>query len=343
MKFSVIVPFYNAADTLELCLRSFAKQVHENFEIILVDNNSSDHSSMIASCFAEAEHPFPVKLIKESAPGAGHARNAGIATAHGEWIVFTDADCVLSPTWLEEYDQMTQNVDPTIGALAGSIHSTKPRNIVQACAGLFTLPPITEARSFNQLAHGTGGFPTANMAVRKKVLDATGGFSLGNTCGEDYQLCADIYNAGYRINAFPKAIAFHIHRDKLKPFLKQAVNIGVSNAYTRRNLSARSTIIELPRRTWTLPGLGRIWIDLNQADKKMFVLLLPALFWWPLVVLPLLYLSHLCRFCLDKCLARGTHIAPWNLPLVALMLLFKSAALTWGRIQGSLMYKVICF
>lgn len=343
MKFSVVIPFHNAGDTLDRCLKSITNQVDENFEVILINNNSTDHSSMIASCFAQDAHPFPVQLINESKPGAGHARNAGILVAKGEWIIFTDSDCVATPTWLEEYEQATLNIDPNVGALAGSIHFTTPTNAIQACASLFTLPPITEEHTFSALTYAGGGFPTANLAVRKMVLDEIGGFNLGNTCGEDYQLCADIYAAAFQIHAFTSAIVHHIHRDTLKPFVKQAVNIGRSNAYYRRNLSGCSTIIEFPRYTLRLPYIGRVWIDLNQADKKMFILVLPMFFWWPLILLPLLYFSHLCHFCLDKAISRKTRIKPQFIPLVALALLAKSAAITWGRLKGSIQYGVICF
>jgi glycosyltransferase involved in cell wall biosynthesis len=342
MKFSVIIPFYNAADTLGQCLKSFTKQIFNDFELILVDNNSNDHSNMIAARFAHSPHPFPVRLICETEAGPGSARNAGIAIAQGDWVVFTDADCIISSSWLGDYAQKTDHVDENIGAIAGSIHFTQPVNPVQACACLFTLPPIREEQTFHQLTHGTGGFPTANLAVRKSVLEEIGGFRNGKVYGEDYHLCTKIYKAGYRIHAFTDAMLEHIHRDKLRPFLKQAYNIGYSHAYGLRNLSGRKIVIELPFYTLHIPHVGRIWIDLQSADKKMIVSLIPMFFWLPMIVFPLLFLSYLSAFCLRKSIQNHTHLPPRWLPLIALILIAKSAAISWGRLRGSQEYGVIC-
>lgn len=92
----MIVPFYNAARSLELCLQCLLAQdvVGQRFEIIAVNNNSDDGSVKIAEQFKT------VQLINEKGQGSYAARNAAIKIARGQIIAFTDADCAPRSNWL---------------------------------------------------------------------------------------------------------------------------------------------------------------------------------------------------------------------------------------------------
>jgi len=88
---SVIVPAYNAARTLGACLEALGQQTmpREQYEIILVDDGSTDDTAQIAGRYAGVK---VLKLARNR--GAAAARNAGIAAAQGELLLFTDADCI---------------------------------------------------------------------------------------------------------------------------------------------------------------------------------------------------------------------------------------------------------
>src|SRR5665213_3177540 len=96
-KVSVIIPFYNSVSSLRHCLRAVQGQTYPaaDFEIIAIDNASSEDVAGI-----QAEFPT-VRWLRESQPGAYHARNHGIRHSTGEIIALTDADCLPSPRWLE--------------------------------------------------------------------------------------------------------------------------------------------------------------------------------------------------------------------------------------------------
>ncbi len=97
---SVIIPAYNAEKTLEKCLHSVQAQSYENYEVIVVDNGSSDGTRKIVESIGEKDKR--IQYVFEPQRGRGIARNRGIKNASGEIIAMTDADCVVPFFWLEE-------------------------------------------------------------------------------------------------------------------------------------------------------------------------------------------------------------------------------------------------
>ncbi|MEN6338498.1 MAG: glycosyltransferase family 2 protein, partial [Clostridiaceae bacterium] len=100
MYFSILVPIYNAEAYLEECLESALKQTERDFELILVDDGSSDGSGAICDRYA-AEFPERAKVIHQVNRGLILARRAGVAAASGNYCVFLDADDTIAPDTLE--------------------------------------------------------------------------------------------------------------------------------------------------------------------------------------------------------------------------------------------------
>ena len=98
--FSVIVPIYNAEKTLVRCLDSLRAQTEPDFEILMVENGSTDGSNAICRAFAEGDDRF-VLLEMPAAWGPSGARNAGLDRAAGEWVAFVDSDDHVEPVFLE--------------------------------------------------------------------------------------------------------------------------------------------------------------------------------------------------------------------------------------------------
>src|SRR5215212_9338337 len=92
---SVIIPCYNQAHFLGEAIESVLSQSYKNFEIIVVDDGSSDNTSEVASSYEE------VRLVRQENRGLSAARNAGITHSEGEYLVFLDADDRLLPKALE--------------------------------------------------------------------------------------------------------------------------------------------------------------------------------------------------------------------------------------------------
>lgn len=99
MKFSVIVPVYNVEKYLNRCMESIVNQTYRDFEVILVDDGSTDASGKICDEYAQA-YSF-VHVIHQKNQGPSGTRNTGLEHAQGEWIAFVDSDDWLETTMLE--------------------------------------------------------------------------------------------------------------------------------------------------------------------------------------------------------------------------------------------------
>ncbi len=99
-KVSIIVPIYNTEKYLKKCLDSIVRQTHQNLEIILVDDGSTDNSSEIANSYAKIDKR--IKVIHQENQGQSTARNTGLSKATGEYISFIDSDDEIAKNFIEE-------------------------------------------------------------------------------------------------------------------------------------------------------------------------------------------------------------------------------------------------
>lgn len=106
---SIIVPVYNVEDYLEKCLDSILKQNFSDYEVIIVNDGSTDKSAVIATRYVK-KYPNNFKLISQNNGGLGAARNTGIDNANGEFYLFLDSDDTITGNALSHlYDKATEN------------------------------------------------------------------------------------------------------------------------------------------------------------------------------------------------------------------------------------------
>jgi len=110
---SIVIPVYNEEEYLSACLDAIAGQTVRPYEVIVVDNNSTDNSVAVAT-----RYPF-VRIIYEKSQGVVYARDAGFDQTKGGIIGRIDADTLLAPTWVEAVQRIFD--DPTVDAVSGSI------------------------------------------------------------------------------------------------------------------------------------------------------------------------------------------------------------------------------
>lgn len=118
---SIIIPVYNAAPFLEVCLQSVAGQTFKEWECILVDDGSTDGSGVICDYWLDNDQRY--RVIHQSNRGVSVARNVGISVAVGKYIVFIDADDWVEQTYLS--DLLEQSNDSTDMILSGIIQERK--------------------------------------------------------------------------------------------------------------------------------------------------------------------------------------------------------------------------
>lgn len=107
MNFSIIIPVYNAEKTLRRCLDSVKQQIYTDFEVIMVNDGSSDESEHICQQYANQDHRF--KYIYQNNLGVSMARNKGLDVSSGEFIVFLDSDDSYEKEYLKEFSILIRN------------------------------------------------------------------------------------------------------------------------------------------------------------------------------------------------------------------------------------------
>jgi hypothetical protein len=141
--------------------------------------------------------------------------------------------------------------------------------------------------------------------------------------------------------ALPKAVVKHIHRKTLVALAKQAYGFGNSHALMLSRIERARTIIELPF-FHHYDDFKRVWIDLNQADKKFLAAILLGLLHPLMMALPFIYLAYLFGKVRRRLNRRSLHLGFHDVVCVVFLLILKSAALTGGRLVGALRYAVVC-
>lgn len=112
---SIIVPVYNARNTIERCINSVLSQTYSQFELIIIDDGSTDDSLAICEKFALSDSRIIVK--HQDNKGVSAARNLGISLCKGEWISFLDSDDYLGEHFLQDLIVNTTDCDIIIGGL----------------------------------------------------------------------------------------------------------------------------------------------------------------------------------------------------------------------------------
>src|SRR5262245_27982400 len=121
-KVTIAIPTYNRADFLRQTLAGIAAQQfpRDHFEVLVIDNNSRDHTRTVVEEFAGA-HPAP-RHVHEEKQGLDYARNRAIAEARGEIILFGDDDILVSPDWMAQMTvPLIADGARRIGAVGGEV------------------------------------------------------------------------------------------------------------------------------------------------------------------------------------------------------------------------------
>ena len=158
---SVIVCSYNGGKTLAACLESLGKINYPAYEVILVDDGSTDNTPEIAARFPK------IRYIRQDNHGLSHARNAGAAAAKGEVLAYTDSDCMADPDWL--YYLIGTLVSGDYAGVGGPNVSPPAENWVQACVAAAPGGPSHVLLTDTVAEH----IPGCNMAFYRWAFDTS--------------------------------------------------------------------------------------------------------------------------------------------------------------------------
>lgn len=212
---SVVVPAYNAQQTIGLALEGILAQSSSgDLEIIVVDDGSTDRTPEIVRSFPQ------VIYTRQPNAGPAAARNRGARQAQGEFIFFTDSDCIPDPGWIARI--LPHFDSDEIAAVAGSYGIANPGSRLARCIHEEIL--FRHQKLMPQFPKAFGSY---NFAVRKKVFEAVGGFdtSYRFASGEDNDLSYKILKTG-KIYFEREATVRHFHPTRLLKYLWEQYRHG---------------------------------------------------------------------------------------------------------------------
>jgi GT2 family glycosyltransferase len=350
-KVSVVVCAYQAEDTVGECLQSLVELDYPDYEVVVVDDGSTDTTAEIA-------RNFPVRLLSGVRIGLAGARNLGLEHAEGEIVAYIDADAYADPDWLT-YLVFALEAPEVAGA--GGPNPGPPNDPPTAqCVARAPGGPIHVLIDDERAEH----VPGCNMAFWRERLLEIGGFDpVYRAAGDDVDVCWKLMDLGYEIRFHPSAVVWHRRRDSIRAFWRQQVNYGKAEALVEQKHPDKFNA--LGQAIWrgvvygstsVLPGRARLYCGrfggapfqrLYQPQNHfnplpiLFLilgLLLPALLNLYLLTLPLAglmvlttaYVVHGVR------VARSEGLRPtWRLgTLLGLLHLLPPVARAWGRLRA---------
>jgi GT2 family glycosyltransferase len=245
-KVSVVVCVYNGERTMDDCLASLEKLNYPNYEVIVINDGSTDKTRQIAESYDT------IRLINQENQGLSAARNIGIRAAAGEIIAFTDADCMVDPDWLTYLVARFQSSE--FGAVGGPNLPPPDDSLVASCVAVSPGAPAHVLLDDEVAEH----IPGCNMAFRREALEAISGFDpIFRAAGDDVDLCWRLQNKGYTIGFSPAAVVWHFRRNTVRDYLKQQRGYGKAEALLFFKHPSRFNVLGQSR--W----FGRIYGDLS--------------------------------------------------------------------------------
>ena len=277
MDISIIVSTYNRGTGLQATLESLVAQEAPglDYEVIVVDNNSTDDTAEVIRHFA-ATHQR-VRHLFEPKQGVSYGRNAGLAVATAPIVAFTDDDVIVPPSWLAaivrafaahpEVDYVTGRILPIWVTPPPAWMATVNNGPCALFDGGDT-PRVSEPGSYFP------GWATANLAFRRSVFDRLGGFNGGFPRGQDLELILRVWRSGSRGYYAPDVAVHHtVHPDRMtKTFHREwQQRQGVLRARLRfwEIFDAGGRIRQSPRRGAMLCGVpAHLWRQLAQQSLR---------------------------------------------------------------------------
>jgi glycosyltransferase involved in cell wall biosynthesis len=360
-KVSVVVASYNGGRTLKVCLDSLVRLNYPNYEIILVDDGSTDATPEIVSLYTT------VRYLRQTNHGLSVARNTGIDASEGEIVAFTDSDCRADEDWL--YYLVGDLLTSRFTGIGG--HNFLPPEDSPVAAAVLVSPGGPAHVMLNdRLAEH---IPGCNMAFYKWALDEIGGFDpIFTKAGDDVDVCWRLQQRGYRIGFNPAGFVWHYRRSTVKAYLKQQRGYGeaeamlvrkhpeyfnsVGNSIWRGQIYTASKFGLVIGRSVIYHGVFAtgFFQTLYAAPPAWTLMLCTSMEYHVMVTLPLLVLSVPFPFLLPVALTSPLISAAiclaaawqadlpknkkkwWSRPLVAWLYFLQPIARGWARYQGRL-------
>ena len=217
-RISVVVCTYNGGATLRETFRHLQRLNYPAFEVIVVDDGSTDGG-------ADEAEAYGYRLIRTQNAGLSSARNTGLHAANGEIVAYLDDDAYPDTDWLK-YLAITFLRGDYVGVGGPNIPPSGDGWIAD-CVTNSPGGPIHVLLTDREAEH----IPGCNMAFRKSALLAVGGFDHRfRTAGDDVDICWSLQEAGWKLGFSPAAVVWHHRRNSIRRYWKQQKGYGRAEA-----------------------------------------------------------------------------------------------------------------
>ncbi len=247
MKFSVIVPTYNRSEILKRCVGSLLAQDRPfgEYEVIIVDDSSTDGTLEYLKSLDDPK----IKFFSMFHGGPAKARNLAARNASGEYLAFTDDDCLVPADWLLKLGEGLEKW-PEAAAVGGYLEAANDvlANKIAAKLESWETHKVYKAGREEYLGgfeSPTGG--TNNIAYRSLVFKKLGGFdeSFPDSAGEDADLKMRAVKAGYKFGYVPLKVT-HLDAYSFTSFLARSFRYGVGSSYfEKKHFNKKDTTFNL--------------------------------------------------------------------------------------------------
>jgi cellulose synthase/poly-beta-1,6-N-acetylglucosamine synthase-like glycosyltransferase len=219
---SVAVCSYNGSRTIRQSLEGLRRMSYPKFEVIVVDDGSTDTTAAIAG-------EYDVRLVRTANQGLSAARNLGWQTARGEIVAYLDDDASPDAHWLHYLAAVF--VAGRFAGVGGPNIAFPDDGFVAECVDHAPGNPTHVLLTDREAEH----LPGCNMAYRRECLEAIGGFdSQFRIAGDDVDLCWRLQENGWKLGFHPGAMVWHHRRPSVRAYWRQQVNYGRAEAMLER-------------------------------------------------------------------------------------------------------------
>lgn len=220
-KYSIIVPVYNRPEEISDLLQSLTLQQYRNFEVIIVEDGSTNPCRDVVDSFREK---LEIEYVVKQNSGPGPSRNVGYAMAKGEYFVVFDSDCIIPPEYFTVVEEaLSRNAFDAWGGPDRAHKNFTP--LQQAMA--YTMSSVLTTGGIRGGKKSVGAFQprSFNMGISRKVFEKTEGFKL-NRLAEDIELSIRMRKLGFNVVLLAEAYVYHKRRTNLHQFYNQVSSFG---------------------------------------------------------------------------------------------------------------------
>jgi cellulose synthase/poly-beta-1,6-N-acetylglucosamine synthase-like glycosyltransferase len=272
LKISVIIPVYNDPGGLRDTLESLVAQdfPRSRFEIIVVDNGSTDLTHQVASDFATNYPEIMRVVVEDSIQSSYAARNKGIDLSFGEIMCFIDADMTVDKDWLRNVERLL--AEKRINYVGFRVEITVNKKTVVALYNQMNGFPV------EYYVKDTGFAPTCCLAVRRDLFRKVGLFNPRLVSSGDLEFGNRVKQAGFSLWYEPNIIMYHPARTTIRSFIKKSLRIGrgiyqLSTLYPDRYSGIQSRLVSRRPRSARTPTNTAAYKQTGLTMKMAFYFL----------------------------------------------------------------------